>query len=93
MRALPLKIHSQYHTKSARMPHPHPTTTQALGRFVKKGGQVWIRMFPDIPVSKKPSETRMGRGKGEVELYIARVPAGKVMYAHIHRQTAERNTH
>jgi large subunit ribosomal protein L16 len=53
---------------------------QALGRFVKKGGQVWIRMFPDIPVSKKPSETRMGRGKGEVELYVARVPAGKVMY-------------
>ncbi len=55
------------------------THSQALGRFVKKGGQVWIRMFPDIPVSKKPSETRMGRGKGEVELYIARVPAGKVM--------------
>jgi ribosomal protein L16 len=53
---------------------------QALGRFVRKGGQVWVRIFPDIPVSKKPSEVRMGRGKGEVELYIARVPAGKIMY-------------
>lgn len=47
-----------------------------MAPLVKKGGQVWIRIFPDIPVTKKPAEVRMGKGKGNVELYVARVPVG-----------------
>eukprot|EP00455_Lapot_gusevi_P036063 TRINITY_DN4002_c0_g1_i1.p1 TRINITY_DN4002_c0_g1~~TRINITY_DN4002_c0_g1_i1.p1 ORF type:complete len:183 (+),score=32.35 TRINITY_DN4002_c0_g1_i1:47-595(+) len=55
-------------------------TRQVISRHMKPPGQVWIRIFPDVPVSKKPQEVRMGKGKGDVELYIARVPAGKIMY-------------
>ncbi len=46
---------------------------RAMTRYVKRGGQVWIRVFPDVPVSKKPLEVRMGSGKGNVEYYVARV--------------------
>jgi len=52
----------------------------AMTRFVKRRGQIWIRIFPDKPVTKKPAETRMGTGKGAVELWVASVAAGRVLY-------------
>src|SRR5688572_11641343 len=53
---------------------------RAVSRYVKRGGQLWIRVFPDVPVSKKPLEVRMGSGKGNVELWVARVQPGKVLF-------------
>ena len=53
---------------------------RAISRHVKRGGKVWIRIFPDVPVSKKPLEVRMGSGKGNVEYWIAKVQPGKVLY-------------
>jgi len=52
----------------------------AVTRHVKRGGQVWIRMFPDKPISKKPLETRMGRGKGAPEEWVAVIKPGRVLY-------------
>lgn len=52
----------------------------ALTRHVKRGGQVWIRVFPDKPLSKKPAETRMGKGKGNPEKWVAVVKPGRVLY-------------
>ena len=52
----------------------------AMTRHIKRGGKVWIRLFPDKPVSKKPAETRMGKGKGNPEAWVARVKRGKVLY-------------
>ena len=52
----------------------------ALTRHVKRGGKVWIRVFPDKPLSKKPAETRMGKGKGNPELWVAVVKPGRVLY-------------
>jgi large subunit ribosomal protein L16 len=52
----------------------------ALTRFLKRGGKVWIRVFPDKPVTKKPAETRMGKGKGAPELWVAVVKPGRVMF-------------
>src|SRR6187455_3801431 len=46
---------------------------RAMTRYVKRGGQVWIRVFPDLPITKKPLEVRMGSGKGNIEYYVARV--------------------
>ncbi len=51
-----------------------------LTRFTKKGGKVWIRIFPDKPITKKPAETRMGKGKGNPEYWVANVKPGKVMF-------------
>jgi len=53
---------------------------RAISRHVKRGGKVWIRIFPDVPVSKKPLEVRMGSGKGNVEYWVAKVQPGKVLY-------------
>lgn len=53
---------------------------RALTRFVKRGGRMWIRVFPDKPVSKKPLEVRMGSGKGNVEYWVAEVKPGAVLY-------------
>ena len=53
---------------------------RAMTRYVKRGGQVWIRVFPDVPVSKKPLEVRMGSGKGTPEYWVARVKPGRVMF-------------
>ena len=50
---------------------------RAMTRYVKRGGQVWIRVFPDVPITKKPLEVRMGSGKGNVEYYVAKVKPGK----------------
>jgi large subunit ribosomal protein L16 len=52
----------------------------AMTRHVKRGGKVWIRVFPDKPVTKKPAETRMGSGKGNPELWVAVVKPGRVMF-------------
>ena len=52
----------------------------AITRHVKRGGKVWIRIFPDKPVTKKPAETRMGKGKGPVEGWVAVVLPGRILY-------------
>src|ERR1700687_3468037 len=52
----------------------------AMTRFVKRGGKVWIRIFPDKPITKKPAETRMGKGKGSPEGWVAVVKPGRVMF-------------
>ncbi|MBM4251172.1 MAG: 50S ribosomal protein L16 [Deltaproteobacteria bacterium] len=52
----------------------------AMTRHIKRGGQVWIKVFPHFPVSKKPAEVRMGGGKGSVERYEARIRAGRIIY-------------
>ena len=52
----------------------------AIARFVKRGGKIWIRIFPDKPVTKKPAETRMGKGKGAPEYWVAVVKPGRVLY-------------
>lgn len=52
----------------------------AVTRYIKRGGKVWIRIFPDKPVSKKPAETRMGKGKGAPEFWVAKVLPGRVMF-------------
>src|SRR5687768_15381035 len=52
----------------------------AMTRFVKRGGKIWIRIFPDKPITKKPAETRMGTGKGGVEYYVAVVKPGRILY-------------
>jgi large subunit ribosomal protein L16 len=52
----------------------------AITRFVKRGGKVWIRVFPDKPITKKPAETRMGKGKGAPEGWVAVVRPGKILY-------------
>ncbi len=52
----------------------------AMTRYIKRGGQVWIKIFPDKPVTKKPLETRMGKGKGAPEYWVAVVKPGRVMF-------------
>ncbi len=52
----------------------------ALTRYIKRGGKVWIKIFPDKPVTKKPAETRMGKGKGAPEYWVAVVKPGRVMF-------------
>ncbi|HET7263032.1 MAG TPA: 50S ribosomal protein L16 [bacterium] len=53
---------------------------RAITRFIKRGGKLWIRVFPDHPVTKKPAETRMGSGKGNPELWVAVVRPGRVLF-------------
>ncbi|MBT8361496.1 MAG: 50S ribosomal protein L16 [Desulfobacterales bacterium] len=52
----------------------------AINRKIKRGGKVWIRVFPDKPVTKKPAETRMGKGKGSPEYWVAPIRPGKILY-------------
>ncbi len=52
----------------------------AMTRYIKRGGQVWIKIFPDKPITEKPAETRMGSGKGAVEYWVAVVKPGRVMF-------------
>jgi len=66
---------------------PHYVTTNqieaarvAITRTMKRGGKVWIRIFPDKPYTKKPLETRMGKGKGNVETWVAKVLPGRIMF-------------
>lgn len=66
--------------------HGHLTARQiesarrAISRFVKRGGKLWIRVFPDKPITRKPIEVRMGSGKGGVEFYVAVVQPGRMLY-------------
>ena len=53
---------------------------RAMTRYIKRGGNIWIRIFPDKPITKKPLEVRMGKGKGNVEYWVALVQPGKVMF-------------
>ena len=53
---------------------------RAMTRHIKRGGKVWIRIFPDVPITKKPVEVRMGKGKGNVEYWVAKIQPGKVLY-------------
>ena len=52
----------------------------AMTRYVKRGGKIWIRMFPDKPITKKPAETRMGKGKGNPEEWVSPVKRGRMLY-------------
>lgn len=63
----------------------------AMTRHIKRGGKVWIRIFPDKPVTKKPAETRMGKGKGSPEEWVAIVKPGRILYEMdgVDRETAE----
>ncbi len=63
----------------------------ALNRYIKRGGKLWIRIFPDKPYSKKPAETRMGKGKGAPEYWVAVVKEGTMMFelSGVERQVAE----
>ncbi|MDT8403797.1 50S ribosomal protein L16 [Sulfuriflexus sp.] len=53
---------------------------RAMTRYIKRGGKIWIRVFPDKPISKKPLEVRMGKGKGNVEYWVAQIQPGRMLY-------------
>jgi large subunit ribosomal protein L16 len=53
---------------------------RTMTRYVKRGGKIWIRVFPDKPITKKPLEVRQGKGKGNVEYWVARIQPGKLLY-------------
>jgi len=53
---------------------------RAISRYVKRTGRLWIRIFPDVPVTRKPAEVRMGSGKGSVEFWICRVKPGRILF-------------
>jgi len=53
---------------------------RAMTRYIKRGGKIWIRVFPDKPVTKKPLEVRMGKGKGSVEYWVSQIRPGKMLY-------------
>ena len=53
---------------------------RAMTRHIKRGGRIWIRIFPDKPISQKPAEVRMGNGKGSTEYYVAQIQPGKMLY-------------
>ena len=63
----------------------------AMTRYIKRGGKVWIKIFPNKPISKKPAETRMGKGKGATEYWVAPVKPGRVLFeiADVSREVAE----
>ena len=61
-------------------PHDALATRRAITRHIKRGGRVWIRVFPDKPISSKPAEVRMGNGKGNPEYWVALVQPGRVLY-------------
>jgi len=52
----------------------------AISRSVKRGGKLWLRVFPDLPITKKPAETRMGSGKGSPELWVAKILPGRMLF-------------
>jgi large subunit ribosomal protein L16 len=53
---------------------------RAINRHIKRGGKLWIRIFPDVPITKKPLEVRQGKGKGNVEYWVAKVQPGRMLY-------------
>lgn len=65
---------------------------RAINRFIKRGGKIWIRIFPDKPITKKPIEVRMGKGKGNVEYWVSQVQPGRVVFEleGVNEETARR---
>lgn len=65
---------------------------RAMTRYIKRGGKIWIRIFPDKPITKKPLEVRQGKGKGSVEYWVAEIKPGKVLYEMegVSKEVAER---
>jgi large subunit ribosomal protein L16 len=59
---------------------PIEAARRAMTRHIKRGGRIWIRIFPDKPISHKPAEVRMGKGKGNPEYYVAEIQPGKILY-------------
>lgn len=53
---------------------------RAMTRYIKRGGKIWIRIFPHIPITKKPAEVSMGKGKGNIEFYVSRVKEGRILF-------------
>ena len=53
---------------------------RAMTRYIKRSGKIWIRVFPDVPISKKPLEVRMGKGKGNVEYWVCKIQPGRILY-------------
>ena len=53
---------------------------RAMTRHIKRGGKIWIRIFPDVPITKKPVEVRMGKGKGNVEYWVSKIQPGRMLY-------------
>jgi len=60
--------------------HQIEAARRAMTRHIKRGGKIWIRVFPDVPISKKPLEVRMGKGKGNVEYWVCKIQPGRVLY-------------
>ena len=65
----------------------------AMTRYIKRGGKVWIKIFPDKPVTAKPAETRMGSGKGTLEYWVAVVKPGRVMFENVAKEALRLATH
>ncbi len=53
---------------------------RAITRYIRRGGKIWIRVFPDVPITKKPLESRQGKGKGNVEYWVAKIQPGRMLY-------------
>lgn len=62
------------------LPRQIEAARRAMTRHIKRGGRIWIRVFPDKPISQKPAEVRMGNGKGNPEYYVAEIQPGKMLY-------------
>ena len=71
-----LKATSRGHITSRQI----EAARRAMTRYVKRGAQIWIRIFPDKPITKKPLEVRQGKGKGNVEYYVCPIKPGKILY-------------
>ena len=61
-------------------PRPDLSARRAMTRHIKRGGKIWIRVFPDKPITKKPLEVRQGKGKGNVEYWVCQIQPGRVLY-------------
>ena len=68
------------HEALCRLAREIEAARRAMTRYVKRGGQIWIRVFPDVPITQKPLEVRMGSGKGNVEYWVAKIQPGKMLY-------------
>jgi large subunit ribosomal protein L16 len=74
------RVRSEGHRSLLMTAREIEAARRAISRYVKRGGRIWIRVFPDVPITQKPLEVRMGSGKGNVEYWVARVLPGKVLF-------------
>src|ERR1700737_3296496 len=70
----------QSHSNNSITSRQIEAARQAMTRYIKRGGKIWIRIFPHTPVTRKPQDVKMGNGKGNPEFYVAKVKAGTVMF-------------